>query len=80
MADEKNIMEEVKQKIAEDEEILREVRSDISLLTEVRYRILKRKLHNQLMDLVEDSVENKKVQINSIEDLLTVIELDLLLR
>lgn len=41
--------------------------------------ILIKKLHNQLMDLIEDAIENERVQINSVADLLDLIELDLML-
>lgn len=69
----------IRDKFAEDDEIIREVRSDSDLLTEIRYRILIKKLHNQLMDLIEDAIENERVQINSVADLLDLIELDLML-
>ena len=66
-------------RLEEDREILMMVRSDRALLEEIRYKILRDKLHNQIMDLVTDAVENGKVQIDSVEDLFTLIELDLLL-
>ena len=79
MAHNDSISEEIKERFAENEEIVREVRADIDLLTEVRYRILKRKLHRQLMELAQDAVDNEKIQINSVDDLCTLAELSLFL-
>ena len=62
-----------------DENILRELKLDISLLAEVQYRILQKKVHEQLISLAEDAIENNSVAITSVEDLLTLVELELLL-
>lgn len=62
-----------------DKQILQEVKGDIALLAEVQYRILSKKLHNQIMELTEEAVASGNVQMNTVEDLLTLIELDLLL-
>lgn len=42
-------------------------------------RILSKKLHNQIYTMVTEAIEDGTVQVNSVEDLLTLIELDLLL-
>lgn len=64
-------------RIEEDKEILREVRSDKALLEEIRYRILSKKLHNQIMALAKDAVDNEIIPINNIEDFCTLARLDL---
>lgn len=79
MPDKEKLLEEYRERIIEDEDILKEVRADRALLEEIRYRILSKKLHNQLISLVEDAIDNDKVQINSIEDLQALVELELLL-
>jgi hypothetical protein len=62
-----------------DAEIIKEVRSDISLLTEIQHRILVKKLHNQLMGMATDAIESGRVQVNSVEDIIALLELELLL-
>ena len=46
-----------------DKQILQEVKGDIALLAEVQYRILSKKLHNQIMELTEEAVASGNVQI-----------------
>lgn len=65
--------------IVTDIEILKEVKADPDILAEIEYRILSRKLHNQIYTMVTEAIEDGTVQVNSVEDLLTLIELDLLL-
>lgn len=65
--------------IVTDIEILQEVKADPAILAEMEYRILSRKLHNQIYTMVTEAIDNGTVQVNSVEDLLTLIELDLLL-
>lgn len=65
--------------IVTDIEILQEVKADPAILAEIQYRILSRKLHNQIYTMVTEAIEDGTVQVNSVEDLLTLIELDLLL-
>ena len=75
---EKSIQEREKQE-AEDRELLRELKADPSLLAEIQYRILSRKLHNQIYEMVTEAIDNDVVQVKTVEDLLTLIELDLLI-
>lgn len=65
--------------IVTDIEILQEVKADPAILAEIEYRILSKKLHNQIYTMVTEAIEDGTVQVNSVEDLLTLIELDLLL-
>lgn len=65
--------------IVTDIEILQEVKADPAILAEIEYRILSKKLHNQIYTMVTEAIEEGTVQVNSVEDLLTLIELDLLL-
>ncbi|MGN0160879.1 MAG: hypothetical protein ACI4AQ_05785 [Lachnospiraceae bacterium] len=75
---EKKMQEREKQE-AEDRELLRELKADPAILAELQYRILSRKLHNQIYGMVTEAIENDVVQVKTVEDLLTLIELDLLL-
>lgn len=75
---EKKLQEREKQE-AEDRELLRELKADPAILAEIQYRILSRKLHNQIYEMVTEAIEDGTVQVNSVEDLPTLIELDLLL-
>jgi hypothetical protein len=75
---EKSIQEREKQE-AEDRELLRELKADPAILAELQYRILSRKLHNQICEMVTEAIENDVVQVKTVEDLLTLIELDLLI-
>lgn len=75
---EKSIQEREKLE-AEDRELLRELKADPAILAEIEYRILSKKLHNQIYTMVTEAIEDGTVQINAVEDLLTLIELDLLL-
>ena len=79
MPEKEEILLEYREKIAEDEAILKEVHSDRALLEEIRYRILRKKLHNQLTGLITEAVESGKATVESIEDFATLVELDLLL-
>jgi hypothetical protein len=65
--------------IVTDIEILKEVKADPAILAEIQYRILSRKLHNQIYTMVTEAIDNGTVQVNSVEDFITLIELDLLL-
>lgn len=65
--------------IVTDIEILQEVKADPAILAEIEYRILSKKLHNQIYTMVTEAIEDGTVEVNSVEDLLTLIELDLLL-
>ena len=65
--------------IVTDIEILQEVKADPAILAEIEYRILSKKLHNQIYTMVTEAIEDGTVQVNSVDDLLTLIELDLLL-
>ena len=65
--------------IVTDIEILQEVKADPAILAEIENRILSKKLHNQIYTMVTEAIEDGTVQVNSVEDLLTLIELDLLL-
>lgn len=65
--------------LVSDEEILREVKRDPALLADIQYRILSRKLHNQIMEKVTEAIESGTVQVNSIEDIETCLEIELLL-
>ena len=49
------------------------------LLAEIDSVILKNRLHNALMNMAIESVESGKVQVESIEDLETLLYIDLLL-
>lgn len=58
-----------------DEELLQEVKSDIVLLTELRNKVLRKKLHTQLTELMKNAVNNGVVS----EEDATRINLDFLL-
>ena len=75
---EKSIQDREKQE-AEDRELLRELKADPAILAELQYRILSRKLHNQIYEMVTEAIDNDVVQVKNVEDLLTLIELDLLI-
>lgn len=76
---EKAIEEREKQE-SEDRELLQELKSDPYMLEELRFRILCRKLHKQLYDLVTDAIDRGVVKVESIEDFVSLVELDLMLR
>lgn len=63
-----------------DEDRLSVLKSTPALLAEVDGVILRNRLHNAIMDLVTESVESGKVQIESVEDIETLLYLELLLR
>ena len=65
--------------IVTDIEILQEVKADPAILAEIQYRILSRKLHNQIYEMVTEAIDNNTIKVKSVEDLFTLIELDLLL-
>ncbi len=65
--------------IITDTERLSVIKSTPALLAEVDGVILRNRLHNAIMDLVTESIESGKVQIESIEDIETLLYLELLL-
>ena len=65
--------------LVSDEELLREIKRDPVLLADIQYRILTRKLHNQIMEKVSEAIESGTVQVNSIEDIETCLQIELLL-
>ena len=65
--------------LTEDEERLKEEKEDLAFRVEIRYRILRDEIHDKLMDLITEAIENDRIQINSIEDFVILAELDLLL-
>ena len=75
---EKSIQERENQE-AEDRELLQELKADPAILAEIQYRILSRKLHNQIYEMVTEAIDNNTIKVKSVEDLFTLIELDLLL-
>lgn len=75
---EKSIQEREKQE-AEDRELLQELKADPAILAEIQYRILSRKLHNQIYEMVTEAIDNNTIKVKSVEDLFILIELDLLL-
>lgn len=65
--------------LVSDEDILAEVKGDPALLADIQYRILSRKLHNQIMEKVTEAIESGVVQVNSIEDIETCLQIELML-
>ncbi len=63
-----------------DEERLSVLKNTPALLAEVDGVILKSRLHNAIMNMVTESVERGNVQVESVEDIETLLYLELLLR
>ena len=62
-----------------DQELLRELKAYPALLAEVQGKVLARKLHNQIYELINKAVSNDDIKIESVDDFITLVELDLLL-
>lgn len=71
--------EKAEKGIITDTERLFVIKSNPALLAEVDGVILRNRLHNAIMDLVTDSIENGKIQVESVEDIETLLYLELLL-
>lgn len=63
-----------------DEERLSVLKNTPALLAEVDGVILKSRLHNAIMNMVTESVESGNMQVESVEDIETLLYLELLLR
>ena len=70
---------EVQDKLETDIELIEYLDKHIDIRENLIYEMRKEKLHKQLITLAKDAIKNNKVEINSIDDLLVLIELDLLL-
>lgn len=71
--------EKAEKGIITDTERLFVIKSNPALLAEVDGVILRNRLHNAIMDLVTDSIESGKVQVESVEDIEMLLYLELLL-
>ena len=71
--------EKAEKGIITDTERLFVIKSNPALLAEVDGVILRNRLRNAIMDLVTDSIESGKVQVESVEDIEMLLYLELLL-
>lgn len=74
-----NILNEVQDKLKTDREIIEYLDKHENLRVELIYKMRKEKLHKALMAEVERAIKSGDVQINSVEDFVTAVKLDLLL-
>lgn len=74
-----NILQEVQDKLETDMELIEYLDKHSDIREELIYKMRKEELHKALMAEAERAISSGDIQITSIEDLVTVIKLDLLL-
>jgi predicted site-specific integrase-resolvase len=74
-----NILKEVREKLETDREIIEYLDKHPNERVNLIYQMKRDELHKALMAEVERAVKSGDVEINSIEDLVTAVRLDLLL-
>lgn len=70
---------EAQLKVDMDRKIIDYLDTHIETRVAIEYEIRKQELHEAIMGAIDKAVKEDAIQINTVEDFLTLVELDLLL-
>ena len=70
---------EAQLKVDMDRKIIDYLDTHIETRVAIEYEIRKRELHEAIVGAIEKAVKEDAIQVNTVEDFLTLVELDLLL-
>lgn len=79
MDDNKAVLEAVDKEISMDQKILEYLKTHKAEKVELEYKIRVQELHKVLMGMIDKAIAENTVEVKTVDELLTLLELELLL-